>query len=294
MDAMTVRIHETAPAKINLALHVTGRRPDGYHLLDSLVTFATDGDRLELAPASQDVFCVTGRFGVLLGEGQDNLVLRARDLFRSAVLSAGHAAPPVRITLDKALPIASGIGGGSADAAATLRGLARLWNVTLPDEIMKALALSLGADVPMCLTSRPALARGIGEDLTPVPALPRLALVLVNPLVSVSTPEIFRRLETRDNPPMAPLPAGREADWTGFLATQRNDLEAPARALVTEIAAVSAALSASGASLVRMSGSGATCFGLYASTAKAEHAAMRLTEQHPLWYVQATTTVSGE
>lgn len=291
---MTGSIRETAPAKINLALHVTGRRADGYHLLDSLVTFATDGDGLHLSPASEDSFRVTGRFGALLGAGEDNLVLRARDLLRTAVRSTGHATPPVEITLDKALPIASGIGGGSADAAATLRGLCRLWNIRLPDDAMKALALSLGADVPMCLASRPALARGIGEELTPVPALPSLALVLVNPLVSVSTPEIFRRLERRDNDPMSPLPVDRQADWTAFLASQRNDLEPPARALVDEIVTVSGALAASGASLVRMSGSGATCFGLYASSAEAERAARRLTEQHPLWYVQPTSTVCGE
>ncbi|MBT9368884.1 4-(cytidine 5'-diphospho)-2-C-methyl-D-erythritol kinase [Rhizobium sp. CSW-27] len=291
---MTGSIRETAPAKINLALHVTGRRADGYHLLDSLVTFAGDGDSLELAPASQDGFRVTGRFGALLGDGQDNLVVRARDLLRSAVLAAGHAAPPVEISLDKALPVASGIGGGSADAAATLRGLARLWGVTLPQGQMQALALSLGADVPMCLASRPVLARGIGEELTPVAALPALALVLVNPLVSVSTPDIFRRLETRDNPPMTALPATRQADWTAYLRAQRNDLEPPARALVDEIAAVSTALASGGAELVRMSGSGATCFGLFASPHAAAEAAARLTEQHPLWYVQATTTIAGE
>ncbi len=287
-------VTETAPAKINLCLHVTGRRADGYHLLDSLVTFASHGDTVRFAASATDTFAVTGRFGPLLSPDGDNLVLRARDRLRSVVEAMGMAAPPVAITLQKDLPIASGIGGGSADAAATLRGLLRLWGVSLNETRLAEMALALGADVPMCLSSRPLMARGIGEDLAPVKNLPALFMVLVNPLVSVSTPEIFRHLTKRDNAPVPPLPLVKDADWLSFIATQRNDLEPAARAAVQDIDTVSEALSQSGAALVRMSGSGATCFGLYRSREEAEAAATVLADRHPGWYVQATTTIAGD
>jgi 4-diphosphocytidyl-2-C-methyl-D-erythritol kinase len=287
-------VTETAPAKINLCLHVTGRRADGYHLLDSLVTFASHGDTLRFAASAVDTFTLTGRFGPLLSPDTDNLVLRARDRLRAAVLDMGMAAPPVAITLQKDLPIASGIGGGSADAAATLRGLLRFWGVSLDETLLAEMALGLGADVPMCLASRPLMARGIGEDLAPVKNLPALFMVLVNPLVSVSTPEIFRRLTKRDNAPVPPLPESPEADWLSFIATLRNDLEPAARTAVQDIDTVSEALSQTGAGLVRMSGSGATCFGLYRSTEAAEAAATVLADRHPGWYVQATTTIAGD
>jgi len=287
-------VTETARAKINLCLHVTGRRADGYHLLDSLVTFASHGDTVRFAASAADSFALTGRFGPLLSPDGDNLVLRARDRLRSAVEAMGMAAPPVAITLQKDLPIASGIGGGSADAAATLRGLQRLWGVSLDENLLGEMALGLGADVPMCLASRPLIARGIGEDLAPVKHLPALFMVLVNPLVSVSTPEIFRRLTKRDNAPVPPLPESEDADWLSFIASQRNDLEPAARAAVQDIDTVSKALSQSGAALVRMSGSGATCFGLYRSVEAAEAAATVLADRHPGWYVQATTTIAGD
>jgi 4-diphosphocytidyl-2-C-methyl-D-erythritol kinase len=293
-DTMTADVTETAPAKINLCLHVTGRRADGYHLLDSLVTFASHGDTVRFAASATDSFAVTGRFGPLLSPDADNLVVRARDRLRVTMQEKGLAAPPVSITLQKDLPIASGIGGGSADAAATLRGLQRFWGIALEETLLADMALALGADVPMCLASRPLMARGIGEDLAPVENLPALLMVLVNPLVSVSTPEIFRRLTKRDNAPVPPLPGGAEADWLPFLATLRNDLEPAARAAVTEIDTVSKALAETGAALVRMSGSGATCFGLYPSADAAEAAATLLTDRHPGWYVQATTTIAGD
>ncbi|MGR9195758.1 4-(cytidine 5'-diphospho)-2-C-methyl-D-erythritol kinase [Rhizobium leguminosarum] len=291
-SASCSRITEEARAKINLALHVTGQRPDGYHLLDMLVTFADHGDRLDFMPSPTDEFTLSGRFGeTLAGDGGTNLVLKARDLLREAI---GPLAFPVRIQLEKNLPVASGIGGGSADAAATLRGLMRLWGTSLPEEALAALALKLGADVPMCLASRPLIARGIGEKIEPVPELPVLAMVLANPLKGVSTPEVFRQLATKNNPSLS-LPPSRPlaVDWLAAIAAARNDLEPPARELVPEIAAISAMLQANGALLTRMSGSGATCFGIFANMAAAEDAAAALHDERPDWYFQATETVSG-
>lgn len=289
---MPERITELARAKLNLALHVTGRRADGYHLLDSLVTFAGHGDTLTFQLAEADGFTLEGRFAAGLEAERDNLVTRARDRLRATLAAQGHAAPPVAITLSKDLPIASGIGGGSADAAATLRGLMRLWQADLDARTLSDIALSLGADVPMCLASRPAMARGIGEDLTPVNHLPSLAVVMINPLVGVSTPDIFRRLERRDNPPVPPLPSATD-EWMAFLGTLRNDLEPPARALVPQIGMLCEALAAQGAKLVRMSGSGATCFGLFDSRDAAKRAAAQLAIAYRHAYIQATDTVAG-
>ncbi len=283
-------VTEDAPAKINLALHVTGQRDDGYHLLDMLVTFTAHGDRLSFTSADSDEFTLGGRFGGLLGDAPgSNLVLKARDLLRQAVLAQGGHAPAVSIHLEKNLPIASGIGGGSADAAAALRGLQRFWNVRVPADQLAALALQLGADVPMCLESRPLIARGIGEEIERV-ALPRLYLVLANPLKAVSTPEIFRLLTEKNNRPLD-LAAG---DGMAAIAANRNDLEPPARSLTPEIAEISALLAESGAPLVRMSGSGATCFGIFPSLAAAEAAEQRLHRLRPDWYFQATETAAGE
>lgn len=287
------RIIETAPAKINLALHVTGRRDDGYHLLDSLVTFAEDGDELAFEPAESDSFRLTGRFGSELAT-DGNLVVKARDLLRAALAEAGKSHSPVSITLDKSLPIASGIGGGSADAAATLRGLLRLWKADLPHDTLQAIALQLGADVPMCLASAPLRAGGIGEVIERV-AMPSVPLVLVNPLKPVSTPEIFRSLQRRDNPAIGDLARASDVlHWLPSLATLRNDLQPPAEALVPEIAEACDLLRQSLAGFVRMSGSGATCFGLYETEAAAMKAALALSAYRPNWYVLLTRTVPGE
>ncbi|TGN53898.1 4-(cytidine 5'-diphospho)-2-C-methyl-D-erythritol kinase [Paracoccus liaowanqingii] len=253
-------IVEFAPAKLNLALHVTGRRADGYHLLDSLVCFAAIGDRIALTPGPLSL-TIDGPFAAGLSADADNLCLRA------ARLAGGQAA----ITLTKALPVASGIGGGSADAAAVLRGLARMGH-PLPDRSER-----LGADVPVCLAGSPARMQGIGELLTPLPALPTLHLVLVNPGVAVPTPAIFARLGRRDNPPLPPVPAFPDAPaLIGWLQTVRNDLQPPAIAAAPVIADVLQALEASGARLARMSGSGATCFGLFPDASQAAAAAAAL------------------
>ena len=287
---------EAAPAKINLALHVTGQRADGYHLLDSIVTFAGEGDRLRFGPAEHDSFSLSGRFGPLLSagaEGRDgNLVLKARDLLREALALQGQTTTAVAIALEKNLPVASGIGGGSADAAATLRGLIRFWEVTLPQETLSALALKLGADVPMCLESRPLRARGIGERIDRLDTMPRFGIVLANPLKAVSTPEIFRRLTEKTNPPIdAPPQDADRQGWLSYLACQRNDLEPPARAIMPEIAEISNLLREAGARLVRMSGSGATCFGLFNDLAEAQAGQERLAALRPDWYFQASETL---
>ncbi|EGP58939.1 MAG TPA: 4-(cytidine 5'-diphospho)-2-C-methyl-D-erythritol kinase [Agrobacterium sp.] len=281
---------EAAPAKINLALHVTGQRADGYHLLETLVAFAEAGDVIRIREADADSFSISGPFGDLLraGDGGDNLVTRARDLLRDALVSTGQPARPVAIHLEKNLPVASGIGGGSADAAATLRGLLRHWHASIDPQRLASLALTLGADVPMCLESRSLVARGIGENIEAVTDLPELFLVLANPLKAVSTPEIFRRLQTKNNPPLPERTSGR---WMDFLGQSRNDLQPPAQVLLPEIGEIVELLSQEGATPVRMSGSGATCFGIFHSVEAAHKAEMSLRESRPGWYFQATRTI---
>ncbi len=276
-------ISEPAWAKINLTLQITGRRPDGYHELNSLVVFAEAGDLLHLAPAEELSLTVEGPFAAALQDAGDNLVLRAA----RALASAGGVGPGVAMTLTKNLPVASGIGGGSADAAAALRGLARLWDLSLPAEKMEALALSLGADVPVCLRGIPVVMSGIGERLDPVPALPPLWLVLVNPGVGVSTAAVFAGREGGFSevaePKLPPLGLPALVDW---LAARPNDLEAPARRLAPAVEGVLAALAGTtDCLLARMSGSGATCFGLFEDQAAARHAAEALALQHPSWWV---------
>lgn len=259
---------EQAPAKLNLALHVTGRRADGYHLLDSLVAFAAYGDRVTLTPAPLSL-SIGGPFGANLQPDEDNLCLRAARLIQ------GEAA----ISLEKRLPVASGIGGGSADAAAVLRGFARLGR-PMPDELWR-----LGADVPVCLLSAPARMSGIGETVTPLPVLPRMPLVLVNPGIGVSTPRVFAAMTRRDNPPLPQIPHFADAkDLVGWLDGTRNDLQAPATEFAPVIAEVLQALDGQGAGFSRMSGSGATCFGLFDRADQAEKAATAL-KQHGWWAV---------
>jgi 4-diphosphocytidyl-2-C-methyl-D-erythritol kinase len=271
---------EPAHAKVNLYLHVTGRRPDGYHLLDSLAVFPAVADRLTATPAETLSLAVEGPFAAALAEEPDNLVLRAaRRLAEAHGIRAG-----ARLVLHKALPIASGIGGGSADAAAALRLLARLWNVPIPD----GLALALGADVPVCLAQRPARMQGVGEILAPAPRLPEFGIVLANPGLAVPTPAVFRhRAATGAGfTPAATLPGAwpTAAAMAESLAATTNDLAEAAIALCPPIAEVLAALAAlPGARLARMSGSGATCFALFDTAAEAAAAATRLA--HPAWWV---------
>ncbi|TKA94807.1 4-(cytidine 5'-diphospho)-2-C-methyl-D-erythritol kinase [Cereibacter changlensis] len=268
-----------AAAKINLTLHVTGQRADGYHLLDSLVVFAETGDTIRAEAADALSLTITGPQAAALPVSDDNLVLRAARL-----VGQGRGAA---ITLEKRLPIASGIGGGSADAAATIHALCRLWDLPLPG---KADVLKLGADVPVCLDGRALRMTGVGEVLLPLAhPLPAAWLVLANPGVSQPTPAVFKALERRDHAPM-PQELPRMADaasLAAFLATQRNDLEAPAMRLAPEIAETREALAAlPGCLLARMSGSGATCFGLFAEEAAAAGAAALLRARRPGWWVE--------
>lgn len=265
------RIERSAPAKINLTLHVTGQRADGYHELDSLVVFADIGDRILARPADRLSLAVTGPEAAGLPAGEDNLVLRAARLM-AGTLPADRATPGARLTLEKHLPTAAGIGGGSADAAATLRALAALWDRPLPDA---RAVLALGADLPVCLAGRPCRMTGIGETLAPLPPLPALDILLVNPRRPVSTPTVFRALARKSNPAMpATLPRWRDAaDFAAWLAGQRNDLAAPAAALLPDIADMLQALRDCGCWHASMSGSGATCYGLCPPGQGTAHAA---------------------
>lgn len=290
-------IEEFAPAKINLALHVTGQRADGYHLLDTLVTFAADaGDGLRFMRAEEDGFGMSGRFAhALPADGapkSGNLVLRARDLLRAYAAECGLPSPPVHIHLRKDLPVASGIGGGSADAAATLRGLMRLWDIAVPRQRLRDIALALGADVPMCLESRPLVARGIGEDIRMLPGFPKLHLLLVNPLVEVSTPVIFKSLTSKTNPPLdLPDDGAPLEDWLSALLEARNDLQPAAEVLEAKIVEALGLLTATKPVFARMSGSGATCFGVYPRREDCNSAKAALEAVRPEWYLQATETV---
>ncbi len=267
---------EAAPAKVNLCLHVTGQRADGYHLLDSLVVFADIGDVVEVRAAPELSLRVIGPQARGLPVGDDNLVLRAARVFAGA---AG-----AEITLTKNLPVASGIGGGSADAAATLRALARLWAMPLPDADR---VLRLGADVPACLVGRPLRMQGIGERLQPLPDLPAAHLVLINPGLAVATPAVFKALPAKNNPALPDMPGFANAvEMAQWLAAQRNDLEGPALQLAPVIGVVKQALAtAPGCLLARMSGSGATCFGLFADPAQAQLARAAIRAARPDWWV---------
>lgn len=279
-----------APAKVNLTLHVVGKRDDGYHLLDSLVAFAGVGDTLDFAPADTLSLDVTGPTAAQIPDGE-NIVLKAARLLAEA---AGGQAQGAAIRLTKRLPVAAGIGGGSADAAATLKGLIRLWSLTLPAESLSRVALAIGADVPVCLAGAPTRMMGIGERLEPAPALPPAWLVLVNPMVPLHTPPVFK---ARTGPfseadPLKESPADAHA-LAAALASRRNDLTPPAISIEPVVGEVLAAIAATpGCLLPRMSGSGATCFGLYGTEAEALAAAAALAAAQPGWWVAPARLLS--
>jgi len=275
-----------APAKVNLYLHVTGRRPDGYHLLDSLVAFAGVGDTVEATPADTLSLTIDGPQAGALAAEPDNLVLRAARLLAEAAGQEGRGAA---LRLTKRLPVASGIGGGSADAAAALRALAALWGLALDDPRPMEIAPRLGADVPVCLLGRTVHMGGVGELLTPAPALPPVWLVLANPGIPCPTPPVFkaRRGPFSDPAPLTTAPADAQSLATA-LAARRNDLAEAATALVPEIATVLAELAAlPGCLLSRLSGSGATGFGLFAESGAAQRGAAALQAERPGWWVAA-------
>ena len=271
-----------APAKINLSLHVTGRRSDGYHLIDSIVGFAGIGDYVSTTCSEVSGLTVCGPYSGKTPVDRTNLVTQVADMV--------WPDKPVQVHLEKNLPVASGIGGGSADAAACFRALECLSATTIgPDT--SAQLLKIGADIPMCVNSVPARIGGIGDRIAPIPSLPKFPVVLVNPLVSVSTASVFEALRMRENAKMRDVPddfsdAPKVLHW---LKDQRNDLQDAAVSLVPDIGLVLSRISAtSGCRLSRMSGSGATCFGIYDSAASADNAAIAITRQNPDWWVVST------
>jgi 4-diphosphocytidyl-2-C-methyl-D-erythritol kinase len=281
------RFEERAPAKLNLCLRIAGRRPDGYHELDSCVVFTEWADRLTIVPDDRLTLELTGPFAPALAEQSDNLVLRAA---RRLAADAGRI-PGGRLILDKRIPVRAGLGGGSADAAATLRGLNRVWDLGLASSELLALALELGADVPVCLLGRSARMQGIGERLEPL-ELPALDLVLANPRRAVSTARAFAGLgpigavHRAEEPP----PTSR-SDLLDWLRGCPNDLEAPARRLVPLIDDVLEAIGQQpGCRLARMTGSGATCFGVFDDPGAAARAAAAVRRAHPGWWVVSTAS----
>lgn len=268
-------ITEFAPAKINLALHVLGRRVDGYHELDSVVAFASIGDVLEIEAADNTVVVVDGPFASGVPVTAENLVLKAH-----AALAQHAAIPPVSIRLTKNLPVASGIGGGSADAAAALRGLMRLVGVRFDAETMQKIALSLGADLPVCLHGQACRMQGVGEVITPLERLPAKAVLLVNPMQACSTADVFRAMALKAGDQFGTaLEVSKPETW-------RNDMTAAAIAALPVIDVVLAGLrNVAPNNPVRMSGSGATCFALFSEFDQAETAARRLAVMQPGWWV---------
>lgn len=285
---------EDGRAKVNLTLRVVGRRVDGYHDLESVVAFADCADRLTLAPGSELELKTTGPLAEACGDTSDNLVLKAALLLRELV-------PDLKVgsfTLEKVLPVAAGIGGGSADAAAALRLLARLNGLALDDPRLLEVALQTGADVPVCLASRACDMTGVGETLLPL-SLPKIPCVMVNPRVPVATKDVFKELGLRNGELLVgatdvmqatawPEDGASVEDWVEVLAANFNDLEAPAMRIQPVIGDVLSALSATnGAWLARMSGSGATCFAIFENTADAQRASQKIQRDHPQWWVHA-------
>jgi 4-diphosphocytidyl-2-C-methyl-D-erythritol kinase len=281
-----VRVTAFAPAKVNLYLHVTGRRADRYHLIDSLVAFADVGDRLTAEPAASLSLVIDGPEAVgLAALGDDNLVLRAARLLADHAGLAGGAA----LRLEKHLPVASGLGGGSTDAAAALAVLSRLWGLSFDEQELGKLGAKLGADVPACVFRRSVWVGGIGERVEPAEPLPEAGILLANPRKGLPTAAVFsaRRGPFSEAGRFAPMPrdAGGLAET---LAARRNDLTEPAIGLAPKVNAVLARLESSpGSLLARMSGSGATCFALFADRAAAEEARTALASDEPRWWCAA-------
>lgn len=287
------RVVVHAPAKINLCLHVGTRRSDGYHDLESLVVFVETGDTLTLERAERLSLAITGPFAEALPVADDNLVLKAARLLaeRMGCTAAAH------ILLTKRLPVASGIGGGSADAAATLRGLARLWQLDITTDELLEIAASLGADVPMCVASVAAWVEGRGERMSRVHGIPEIALVLANPMVAVSTAEVFAKLDRRTGVGRTQLPPifNDVPAIVDFLRSTANDLQTPAVEIAPVIADVLKEMRRlPGVLFARMSGSGATCFGVFPDRQQAERAAADIQATHPGWWIAATGLASPE
>lgn len=273
----TKTIRAFAPAKLNLCLHITDQLPSGYHALDSLVVFADVGDVITVSKSDKMTLTITGPYGQGLTSDGENLVSRAAALFGDRC--------PTAITLVKNLPVSSGIGGGSADAAATLRAMAQLWGQHVPDV---AAQLRLGADVPVCMHQTPVRMQGIGGEISTFRDVPELHLVLVNPNVAVSTPQVFSAITQKQNPDLSDVLDTPFLEWLG---AQRNDMQVAASQLHPVIGDVIKSLD--GALLARMSGSGATCFGVYPTKKAATEAAQIIAQHHPDWWVKPTQTIGS-
>lgn len=290
---------ENAPAKINLALHVLSRRNDGFHLIDSLVVFTEFADQLSVTASPNDhlELALDGPFAReldLLNRSNENLVLRSAEALLNQKNKRKNRSAQINLT--KHIPIAAGLGGGSADAACALRLLNRHWELDLSDQKLADISLDLGADVPMCLKSKPVIASGIGERLTPANEIPSLPLVLVNPSIPVSTAEVYARLENAERSALPPLPE-RFSSMMSFviwLRKTRNDLSESARKM-TGLAeeAVNALLSDPDCVFAQMSGSGATAFGIFPKLSVAERLAKKIRQERPNWWVCETETISS-
>jgi 4-diphosphocytidyl-2-C-methyl-D-erythritol kinase len=290
-DIDRVVVH--APAKINLCLHVGTRRADGYHDLESLVAFTEFGDELLIERDGALSLTIEGPFSEGLANAHDNLITKAARLLATRTDRRAGA----RITLTKRIPLASGVGGGSADAAAALRGLVRLWNLPASPGELHDIAVAIGSDVPVCLDSAPAWMAGRGERVHSLPPLPDMSMVLVNPKVEVSTAAVFRELKQRQGTGLSP-PSVPFADLSGlirYLKSTTNDLEPPAKEIAPVIGEVIKEIGRLPAvSIARMSGSGATCFGIVENAESARQCAQILRSRHPDWWVTATPLAPGE
>lgn len=296
MNSHQVTCTETARAKVNLALHITGKRSDGYHELDSLVVFAETGDRITATAAGKISLNIQGVDANTLPCDANNSVLAAAHalLHHAHTKGLGLSCAGADLVLEKNLPVSAGIGGGSADAAATLRALNRLWDLNLPHKMLEAIGIGLGADVAVCIAQRSSRMRGIGETLTPLTErhIPSFDIVLVNPGLPVSTPQVFQTLQNTHQSALPVLPTKKDHQaWHTWLRGTRNDLFEPASKLCPDIEFVISQLVHEGAQMARMSGSGATCFGIFDNTQSAAIAAQALQRLHPNWWVCPTRTV---
>ena len=278
-----------APAKINLFLHVGAKRPDNYHELKSLVVFASVGDTVTIEPAKDLSLAITGPYAKGLESDNSNLVLKASDALMKWAKANGHPTPPVHLKLDKSLPIASGIGGGSSDAAATLHLLTHHWKLPLHLQDLSDIGASIGADVPVCLRASASMMSGIGEIIEPAPVLPEFSLVLINPNISVPTANVFQALSVRSGAfaPIWPQKLSDLREFVAILDRTANDLAPPAKAIAPLLMRVEEALvTTQGCLLARMSGSGATCFGIYPTLQAATSAAKQIRAAHETWWVK--------
>ncbi|EYS92323.1 4-diphosphocytidyl-2-C-methyl-D-erythritol kinase [Bartonella bacilliformis str. Heidi Mejia] len=293
-DSLEGHFHVLTPIKLNLALHIVGQRTDGYHLLESLVYFSLSGDCLSYAPCERDRFILTGPFAKGLSCNSINLAVRARDFMHKTF---PRSAKPSSFQLVKTLPVASGIGGGSGDAASILNILRQKWKLDCSCEELAEMSLALGADVPMCLFAleyqQPLFVKGIGNDVTRLEEACSIAMVLVNHGQKIATETIFNALEKRNHPPLKinPVALKTVSSLVEALQETRNDLFIPALKIAPQLAEVLSTLDESGSLFSRMSGSGATCFGIFKDQQAAQKAAAFIKSMHPNWFVKSIMTL---